>query len=72
MSPMILGIVGLGAVATFLFAFTLIPQKSPLTKTLQELESRGRQRDTRSVRNFEKIFSEERRGRLKRKLMEAG
>jgi tight adherence protein C len=72
MTAMILGIVVLGAVATFLFAFSLIPQKSPLTKTLEELESRGRQRDGRGVRNFEKIFSKERRGRLKRKLMEAG
>jgi len=72
MTPMIFAIVALCAVATFLFAFSLVPQKSPLAKTLQELESRGRHRDTRSVRNFEKIFSEERRGRLKRKLMEAG
>lgn len=69
---MILAIVALGAVATFLFAFSLIPQKSPLKKTLEELESRGMQRDPRNVRAFEKIFSKERRGRLKRKLMEAG
>ena len=68
----ILAIVVLCVVATFLFAFSLIPQKSALTKTLKELESRGRQRDKRSVRNFEKIFTQERRGRLMRKLMEAG
>ena len=72
MTPLILSIVILGAVATFLFAFSLIPQKSPLKKTLEELESRGRQQDPRNVRAFEKIFSKERRGRLKRKLMEAG
>jgi tight adherence protein C len=71
-TPLILSIVILGAVATFLFAFSLIPQKSPLKKTLEELESRGRQQDPRNVRAFEKIFSKERRGRLKRKLMEAG
>lgn len=69
---LILAIVLLCVVATFLFAFSLIPQKSPLAKTLQELESRGRQRDNRGVRKFEKIFSEERRGRLMRKIMEAG
>jgi tight adherence protein C len=72
MTPLILSIVILGTVATFLFAFSLIPQKSSLKKTLEELESRGRQQDPRNVRAFEKIFSKERRGRLKRKLMEAG
>jgi tight adherence protein C len=72
MSPLIVMIVGLVAVAVFLFAFSLLPQKSPLKKTLEDLESRGRQRDKRNVRNFEKIFSKERRGKLKRKLVEAG
>lgn len=72
MSPLILGIVSLGAVAAFLFALTLIPQKSPLKRTLDELESRGVARDARNVRKFEKLFSKERRGQLKRKLIEAG
>jgi tight adherence protein C len=72
MTLLILAIVALGAIATFLFAVSLIPQKSPLKKTLEELESRGMQRDPRNVRAFEKIFSPERRGRLKRKLLEAG
>lgn len=72
MNTMMLAIVALGAFATFLFAFSLIPQKSPLKKTLEELEARGMQRDPRNVRAFEKLFSAERRGRLKRKLMEAG
>jgi tight adherence protein C len=72
MSPFILGIVGLGAIATFLFAMSLIPQKSPLKKTLEELESRGLQRDSNGVKAFEKLFSKERRGNLKRKLLEAG
>lgn len=71
-SPFILGIVGLGAVAVFLFAITLIPQKSTLKKTLEELESRGLQRDSKGVRHFEKLFSKERRGSMRRKLMEAG
>jgi tight adherence protein C len=72
MPASILGIVALGAVAVFLFAVSLIPQKSPLKKTLEELESRGIQRDSKGVRAFEKIFSKERRGNLKRKLIEAG
>jgi len=72
MAPAILGIVALGAVAVFLFAVSLIPQKSPLKKTLEELESRGLQRDSKGVRAFEKIFSKEKRGNLKRKLIEAG
>jgi len=72
MVPAILGIVALGAVAVFLFAVSLIPQKSPLKKTLEELESRGLQRDSKGVRAFEKIFSKEKRGNLRRKLIEAG
>lgn len=72
MSLFIIGIVGLGGVAAFLFALTLIPQKSPLKRTLEELESRGMSRDTRNVRRFEKVFSKEKRGKLKRKLIEAG
>jgi tight adherence protein C len=72
MTPFILAITALGTVATFLFALSLVPQKSPLKKTLEELESRGLQRDSRNVRAFERIFSEERRGRLKRRVIEAG
>jgi tight adherence protein C len=72
MSATVFGIVALGAVAVFLFATSLIPQKSPLKKTLEELESRGLQRDSKGVRAFERIFSKEKRGNLRRKLIEAG
>ena len=72
MTPMILAIVALGVLATFLFAVSLIPQKSPLAKALEELEARGVQRDSKGVRAFEKVFSKERRGALRRKLIEAG
>jgi tight adherence protein C len=68
----IIAIVLLGMVAAFLFAISLIPQKSPLKKTLEELEARGMQRDSKGLRTFDKLFSKERRGRLLRKLMEAG
>jgi tight adherence protein C len=62
----------LGTIAAFLFAVSLIPQKSPLKRTLEELEARGMQRDSKGMRTFDKLFSKERRGRLLRKLMEAG
>jgi tight adherence protein C len=68
----IIVIVIFGGAAMFLFALSLVPQKSPLTRTLEELESRGLRRDSRNMRAFEKMFSEERRGRIKRKLQEAG
>lgn len=68
----IFAIVLLTAAATFLLAFSLIPQKSPLKKTLEELELHGMQRDSKGVRAFENLFSQERRGRLRRKLIEAG
>ncbi len=72
MTPLITMIVLLGAAAAFLFALSVIPQKSVLSKTLEDLESRGMQRDPKNVRAFEKLFSKERRGRLRRKLFEAG
>jgi tight adherence protein C len=68
----IVAIALLGTVSAFLFAISLVPQKSPLKKTLEELEARGMQRDSKGLRTFDKLFSKERRGRLLRKLMEAG
>ena len=68
----IVAIALLGTVSAFLFAISLIPQKSPLKKTLEELEARGMQRDSKGMRTFDKLFSKERRSRLLRKLMEAG
>ena len=66
-------ITALGAVAVFMFAVSLIPSKSPLKRTLEELSARGAaMRDPASVRKFEAMFSPERRGRLERKLLEAG
>lgn len=63
----------LGAGAVFLFALSLIPSKSPLDRALEELTARGAEmRDPQNVRRFEMMFSKERRGRLERKLLEAG
>jgi tight adherence protein C len=68
-----LAITALGAGAVFLFALSLIPSKSPLSRALEELSARGASmRDPASVRKFEAMFSKERRGRLERKLLEAG
>ncbi len=72
MTLMILVIVALGVGATFLFALSLIPQKSVLKKTLEELEARGVQRDSSGVKPFERVFSKEKRGALRRKLIEGG
>lgn len=70
---MIILIAVLFTLAAFLFAISLIPQKSALKKTLEELEARGAPgRDSNNVQKFEKIFSKEKRGQLMRKLMEAG
>jgi tight adherence protein C len=71
---MILLIAALGAVAVFLFAISLIPSKSPLKTALEQLETRPgtAKQDSTKMRAFEKIFSKESRGRLARKLIEAG
>lgn len=66
-------ITALGAGAVFLFAISLIPSKSSLSRALEELSARGQAvRDPENVRKFEMMFSKERRGRLERKLIEAG
>ncbi len=68
-----LAITALGAAAVFLLAISLIPAKSPIARALEELSARGAgMRDPVSVRKFEAMFSKERRGRLERKLLEAG
>ena len=51
-------ITALGAIAVFLFAISLIPSKSPLSRALDELSARGSSmRDPESVRRFEAMFS---------------
>ena len=69
--PFVITLLGGGAV--FLFAISLVPSKSPVARALEELSARGASmRDPESVRKFEAMFSKERRGRLERKLLEAG
>lgn len=66
----------LGAFSAFLFTVSFIPSKSPLSKTLEELESRSpaRQPDgTMKIAGFaERVLSQEQRGRLAQRLLEAG
>lgn len=66
-------ITALGTIAAFLFAISLIPSKSPVARALEELQARGvPTRDPAGMRKFERMFSKESRGRLERKLHEAG
>ena len=67
----------LGAASAFLFTVSSIPAKSPLTKTLEELESRtvtARADDRRGrVETFvTRVMPAEQRGRLGQMLLEAG
>jgi tight adherence protein C len=65
----------LGAVSAFLFAVSLIPAKSPLTRTLEALESRvhgGAETANPLERVLEEIFTPEKQSKLARKLIEAG
>jgi tight adherence protein C len=63
----------LGAASAFLFALSLIPTKSPLSKQLEALQSRVTNvPDQTRLAAFEKIFTTEQRGKLAQRLMEAG
>ncbi|MDQ2872641.1 MAG: type II secretion system F family protein [Candidatus Eremiobacteraeota bacterium] len=62
-----------GGVSIFLFALSLIPQKSPLKRQLEEMQGRnltGPQTNRFAV--LEKIFGDEGRGQLQKQLIEAG
>ncbi|MBV9272048.1 MAG: type II secretion system F family protein [Candidatus Eremiobacteraeota bacterium] len=62
-----------GAIAAFLLAVSLLPQRAPIRRTLDLLERRPSQRrDPGKIKAFEKLFSKENRSRLSGKLMEAG
>ena len=59
------------SVSAFLMVLSLIPAKSALTEQLERLKSNEAEPDA-SERPFERVFTEERRARLKRQLAEAG
>ncbi|MEO6834358.1 MAG: type II secretion system F family protein [Candidatus Tumulicola sp.] len=59
--------------SAFLFALSLIPSKSPFSRQLDALKSREAiERDTSKLAPFERIFSADRLGLLRRQLVEAG
>jgi tight adherence protein C len=71
--PLIWAIVILFSASAFFFAQSLIPSKSDVSKKLEELEGLkwdAQQGGRQSA--LEKIFSEDRRGKLKSQLQEAG
>ncbi len=68
----------LGAVSAFLFTVSTVPQKSPLARTLEELQSRGNTtlRESEKTGKLERFVSravpEEQKTRLAKMLLEAG
>jgi len=65
----------LGATCVFLFAISLIPAKSPLTQTLDALQSHDASKNTGDLgleRMLEEILPKQRVGTIVRKLLQAG
>jgi tight adherence protein C len=66
----------LGAFSAFLFAVSFIPSTSPLTKTLEELETHSPTRTPDKTGKIDRIVArvlpEENRNRLQQRLLEAG
>ena len=62
-----------GALSIFLFALSLIPQKSPLTKQLEDVGGRNLTGPVvNRLATLEKLFGDDGRGEMQRQLMEAG
>jgi len=73
LSAMTIVIALLGGVSAFLFALSLIPTKSPLARQLEALKRvTVNASDQSELAVFEKMFSVEQRGKLTRRLLEAG
>jgi tight adherence protein C len=60
------------ALSVFLFAISLVPSKSPLSQRLKVLESLTPTSEPNRIEFFERMFSAERRGALKKLIAEAG
>lgn len=65
-------IAGCFALSAFLFAHSLIPSKSDVTKRLEELEGLRWDENSTRAQAFEKIFNEQQRSKLQQQLYEAG
>lgn len=62
-----------GALSIFLFAVSLIPQKSPLTRRIEDIAGRNLTGPSiNRLATLEKLFGEDGRGEMQRQLMEAG
>lgn len=62
-----------GAISIFLFAVSLIPHKSPLTKRIEDIAGRNLTGPSvNRLATLEKVFGEDGRGEMQRQLMEAG
>lgn len=62
-----------GALSIFLFALSLIPQKSPLRKRLEDIGGRNLTGPSvNRLASLEKLFGDDGRGELQRQLIEAG
>jgi tight adherence protein C len=66
----------LGAASAFLFTLSFVPSKSPLAKTLEELESHSTFQYVESIKPIDRLVTrvvpEEQRGKLNQLLLEAG
>ena len=63
----------IGGLSIFLFALSLIPQKSPLSVTLEDVAGRNLQGPgVNRLAALEKLFGDDGRSELQRQLMEAG
>jgi Flp pilus assembly protein TadB len=73
-SPVIFAIAILFSASAFMFALSLIPAKSDVTKRLEELEGLKWDQNTGGEREkaLEKLFNEKQRSTLKSQLLEAG
>ncbi|MFN2529579.1 MAG: type II secretion system F family protein [Candidatus Baltobacteraceae bacterium] len=72
-SQLVFIIPSIGGLSIFLFALSLIPHKSPLTVTLEDIAGRNLQGpNINRLATLEKLFGDEGRGELQRQLIEAG
>lgn len=70
---LVIVIPAVGALSVFLFAFSLIPQKSPLTRKLEDIAGRNLTGPSvNRLATLEKLFGDDGRGEMQRQLMEAG
>lgn len=71
---LVVDLIGLsGALSAFLFAISLLPTRSALSKRLEQLEARrARGGPPTLARSLERVIGEEQRGRLESSLQQAG